>query len=225
MRTVSLAVVASLLGILAVLAQDRPPVKVETASAGPVEFLPRPTEAEKQVQEALETVVDASFAEVPIGEAVSKLSADHKVNVVLDLGALKTLNVQQPVTVNLDVQKIKLRSVLNLVCRESGLAWIVEDEVIKVTTAQAADSRLVTRTYPVADLVSTPDDLKSLKTAVEKTGTAAGWDVLGGEASAVTLDSARSLIVTQSWSGHQQVLNLLRMLREAKGLTEAAGTP
>lgn len=224
MRTVSLAVVASLLGILAVLAQDRPPVKSES-SAGPVEYLPRPTEAEKQVQAALETVVDADFSEVPISDAVSKLSADHKVNVVLDLGALKTLNVQQPVLVNLSVQKIQLRSVLNLVCRENGLAWIVEDEVIKITTAQAADSRLVTRTYPVADLIGSPEDLKSLKTAVEKTATAAAWDVLGGQASAATLDSAKSLIVTQTWSGHQQVLNLLRMLREAKELAEPAGTP
>ena len=223
MRIASLAVVASLLGILGVLAQEPPPPR--PAASSPVEYLPRPTEAEKQVQTALDAVVDASFVEVQVAEAVNQLSADHKVNVVLDLGALKALNLQQPPSVNLNVQKIKLRSVLNLLCRENGLAWIVEDEVIKVTTTQAADSRLITRTYPVADLAVSPEDMKSLKSAVEKTATAAAWDVVGGQASAATLDSARSLIVTQTWSGHEQVLNLLRMLREAKGLAEATETP
>lgn len=231
MRIALLMAVVSLFGILAVMAQEprsRPAAVVRAANSDVVEFLPRPTDAEKQIQTALESVGDATFAEVPLNEAVTQLSADHKVNVVLDMAALRALvPAPQPELpkVSLAVQKIKLRSVLNLLCKDMGLAWVVEDEVIRITTPQVADRRMLTRTYPVGDLGPTPEDMKALKSAVEKTATASAWDVYGGEASAVTLDSSRSLIVTQTWSGQEQVVRLLRMLREAKALANQTGGP
>lgn len=43
-----------------------------------------------------------------------------------------------------------------------GLCFLVEDDVLKVTLSSIAESKLVTRTYPVGDLVDSPDDCTDL---------------------------------------------------------------
>ena len=37
--------------------------------------------------------------------------------------------------------------------RDLGLTYVVQDEVLQITTPDVAEQRLVTKVYPVADLV------------------------------------------------------------------------
>ena len=57
----------------------------------------------------------------------------------------------EPVTINL--QNVTLRSALRLMLKNLQLTYIIQDEVLMITTPQDAETHLVVKVYPVADLV------------------------------------------------------------------------
>jgi hypothetical protein len=61
--------------------------------------------------------------------------------------------VQLDTPVTLKLAGVSLRSVLKLLLEPSQLTWLIEDEVMKITTATKASDRLSVRVYPVGDLV------------------------------------------------------------------------
>ena len=46
--------------------------------------------------------------------------------------------------------------------RDMELTYIIKDEVLLITTPEKAESELVTKVYPVADLVLSPDQLEQM---------------------------------------------------------------
>src|SRR5207248_6498552 len=48
---------------------------------------------------------------------------------------------------------VTLKSALKLILHDLGLAYIVRDEVLLITSKEEADTYLVTKVYPVGDLV------------------------------------------------------------------------
>ncbi len=57
-----------------------------------------------------------------------------------------------PVTIRLN-QQISLRSALNLVLAPLRLSYVIQDEVLRVTSEQTRDSNVYHKVYNVADLV------------------------------------------------------------------------
>ena len=57
----------------------------------------------------------------------------------------------EPVTINL--QNVTLRSALRLMLKRMQLTYIIKDEVLMITTPEEAESELIAKVYPVADLV------------------------------------------------------------------------
>jgi type II secretory pathway component GspD/PulD (secretin) len=51
------------------------------------------------------------------------------------------------------VEAIPLRSAMNIILKQVGLTWIIDDDVLKVTTEQGAKGKRVQKVYSVADLV------------------------------------------------------------------------
>src|SRR4029077_4314821 len=61
------------------------------------------------------------------------------------------LTPQEPMTVNL--HNIALRSALKLMLKDHKLTYIIQDEVLIITTPEQAETQLVAKVYPVADLM------------------------------------------------------------------------
>ncbi len=59
--------------------------------------------------------------------------------------------LDQPI--NLKLSGASFRSVLKLLLEPLQLTYVIEDEVMKITTATKAADKLTTRVYPVGDLV------------------------------------------------------------------------
>src|SRR6185369_12394382 len=59
--------------------------------------------------------------------------------------------LDQPITLKL--AGVTLRSVLKLLLEPVQLTYVIEDEVMKITTSAKAGEKLTTRVYPVGDLV------------------------------------------------------------------------
>jgi general secretion pathway protein D len=109
---------------------------------------------ELQIQRSLSKLVDARFNERPLGEVLDTLSKMVGVNIVPDPQGLAAEGVttDEPVSLNL-TQPISLRSALDLLLKPKGLGYVIQSEVLLVTSEQTRDRNTFANVYYVADLV------------------------------------------------------------------------
>jgi hypothetical protein len=67
--------------------------------------------------------------------------------------ALDDAGIPSDEPMNLVLSGITLRSALKILLTDLQLTYVIEDEVMKITTVDLANERLSTRVYPVGDLV------------------------------------------------------------------------
>jgi hypothetical protein len=133
------------------------------------EYFPRPTEAERQILDVLEQPVDVDFQELALEECIEKLQEQAQIDFWLDRQKLTDEGValDQPITLKLKGRR--LESILNLVLRPVQLEYLIDDDVVKITTASSASEILFTRTYPVGDIL-----------LEAKYGALGPWGAMGG---------------------------------------------
>jgi uncharacterized membrane protein YgcG len=93
---------------------------------------------------------------VPLADALDFIRDSAGVNLVVQWRALELLGIDRQTPVTLDVGGVSMKKVLRLMLADAGpgeLTYYVADNVVTVTTREAADRRLVTRVYPVQDLL------------------------------------------------------------------------
>ena len=113
-------------------------------------------EAEQRIEKALRSPLHATgleFAEVPLKEVVTALQDDYGIPIKLDQTALEEIGLSSDEVVNVTLRNITLRSALRLMLKDLQLTYIIQDEVLMITTPQKAEENLVVKVYPVADLV------------------------------------------------------------------------
>ncbi|MEM9703808.1 MAG: hypothetical protein AAF907_15320, partial [Planctomycetota bacterium] len=94
-----------------------------------------------------------------LAEALETLAGIHQITILPDRAQLDVLGLDlRDLTIDdpPNLEGVKLKSALKLLLDsidDEPLTYIVEDEVMKITTQDYADERLFTRVYPVGDLV------------------------------------------------------------------------
>ena len=194
-----------------------PPKGAANLIAAPPEFLPRPFPNELRVLNVLKEPTEVAFNDNPLEDALRYLKDLHQVEIWIDKEALSAKGIATDTQVNLSLSGISLRSVLRLMLEPLALTYVVENEVLKVTTQEAADRTVVTRTYPVGDLFATREEAEEL---VESLVCGLGLTQrakVGLKLLAVSVPSG-AIIARLSRPLHDELLQLLRDLREAKSL-------
>jgi general secretion pathway protein D len=112
------------------------------------------TPAEREIQKSLSKGVEVRFINRPLSEVMDTLGRMAGVNVYLDPQGLNAEGVttDTPVTLNL-TQPISLKSALNLMLSPLGLSYVIQNEVLRITSEQTKDSNVYAKAYYVADLV------------------------------------------------------------------------
>jgi hypothetical protein len=108
---------------------------------------------EQQILSELGQRTELSFADIPLTEAIDFLKDYHNIPIWIDEAALQEDGIDPSSPVNIDLSGVTLRSGLRLMLGILGLTYVIEDEVMKITTTTKAEEALSTRVYPVADLV------------------------------------------------------------------------
>jgi hypothetical protein len=109
--------------------------------------------AETKIREMLDKPTEVNFNEQPLEEAIRYLAEYHGIDIVTDKQALLDTGVALDQPVSLQLSGATFRSTLKLLLEPLQLTWLIEDEVMKITTAEKASEKLSVRVYPVADLV------------------------------------------------------------------------
>jgi general secretion pathway protein D len=114
----------------------------------------RMSPAELEIQKSLSKGVEVRFLNRPLAEVMDTLGRMAGVNVYLDPQGLNAEGVttDTPVTLNL-TQPISFKSALNLVLSPLGLSYVIQNEVLRITSEQTRDSNVYAKAYYVADLV------------------------------------------------------------------------
>ena len=175
--------------------------------AGP-EFLPRPSKNEQQIVDALGKPTEVAFRDNDLAGALSYLAELHQIEIWVDRVRVNS----DDVTVTLESTTVSLRSCLNLILEPHGLCYLVEDDILKVTSTEVAESKFITRTYPVGDLFSTPEEAEELLQVLE-----CGLGLHHGDEAPRSLaisTKSRALVVRQTHQVQDQLLQLLRDLRD-----------
>jgi general secretion pathway protein D len=121
---------------------------------GLLEQRTRLSPAEQEIQKSLGKPVEVKFINRPLNEVVNVLSQMTGVNIYLDPSGLHAegVTVDTPVTLDLSMP-ISLKSALNLLLEPLNLSYVIQNEVLRVTSQQTRDSNVYAKVYYVADLV------------------------------------------------------------------------
>ncbi len=148
----------------------------------------RLTERELEIQHKLKTPVLLNFRDTPLSEVLDHLAKLASVNLHLDQKGLEEEGVSSDTPVTIDLtHEISLKSALNLILEPKHLSYVIQNEVLKITSEQLRDGAVYQRTYQVADLVTPiPNFIPNGRTGLpgalaEAYGMAGGaWGGMGG---------------------------------------------
>ena len=188
--------------------------KALAAGKRPVKPLPvGENEAEMRIKASLDNETTQTFINVPLEEAVQTISRTHNIPIVVDRRALEELGLSIDVTVSIDLKNVTLRSFLRLMLRELDLTYLVKDEVLQITTIEAAEQNLVLELYVLPpNLAAKSDQVIKVITSQIVPDT---WENLGGPSSAMALDHV--LVVSTTSDVHDQTKTFLGKLIEKYG--------
>ncbi|MFP6672284.1 MAG: hypothetical protein VB857_12790 [Pirellulaceae bacterium] len=113
---------------------------------------------EEKILDALDDETVMEFADVPLKDMVDQLADRHKIPVWIDEQSLDEIGMGTDTAVNQNLRGISLRSGLNLTLGSLRLTYVIQDEVLKITTPEQADADLTSRIYPLGDLILPRDE-------------------------------------------------------------------
>ena len=188
------------------------------------------------VRQALDEQSELDFGPQPFRDVVEYLSHKHHIPIEFDEPALEQAGVGGDTTIDCSLDDLPLRSLLELVLGKLGLAYVVDDGFLLITTVEAAEESLHVQVYPVGDLV-TPDsefrspfdpaarkgaDFRELTEVITNVVAPVTWDELGGPGSITANNYARAIAISQTDEVHEQVAALLTNLRRVRDKQIAA---
>jgi hypothetical protein len=219
--------------------------KLDVIPEPSVEYFPEPTEVEKRINEALDKRATFDFVDMPLQTVVDFLmdTLDGEIEILLDNRALEDAGADAR-PVNLRAKNVPIRTALRLLLGQKDLTYLIQDEVLLITTVDKAETQLVTRTYPIGDLLADvpvmsrkgglggkPDgkaptepeqpvrfvkDYDSFIECITTTVVPQSWDEVGGPGSITEMPVSSSVVISQTPVVHDEVLQLIRALRAAK---------
>ena len=191
------------------------------------------------IERAFVSTVSVDFDKVPLKEALQRLEDQCGIPIKLDHEALEEEVIDSDHVITKKLTGISLRSVLRLMLRDLNCTYVIRDEVLWITTPEAAydtepeSPRFVLRTYPVADVVGSHDGsgnvterLNTLADLIRAYIWPTTWRHVGGPGALYVADveGANALLVLQEPEVHEEVAALLAILRKLARDT-AVGKP
>ncbi len=143
------ALLAELEGELSIPA-GQPPIARPLDAAG---------EAEQAIRAKLAAKCSLKCEEETLEDLLTRIAREHSLPLWIDRANLldEGISLESPIT--LDIGNVRLESVLNTFLEMCDLRWVIDDEVLKITTKDKAATMLVTRVYDIRDLESSKSEL------------------------------------------------------------------
>ncbi len=156
------------------------------------------------------------FRETPLKDVVTQLQDDYGIPIQIDTPALDEVGISadEPVTVKL--HNISFRSALELMLKNYNLTYVIEDEVLIITTPDAAEKDLKTCVYDVGTMVGNRGvHLDALVDAIQACVASETWAANKGGQSEIRAIGPDLLVISQTAAVHDEVRGLLAAIRKS----------
>ncbi len=118
---------------------------------------PKLTEGEKALLSALKRPMAIEFNNENFSSVIEYFQKAAGLSIIVDKQALEEANVTYDTPVTLRLPKVATRTALRRLLADLGLTYVIKEESIQVTTPARAKDMMVTRVYPIGDLIGTAD--------------------------------------------------------------------
>lgn len=209
-------------------------VFADTGSPGG-EFGLGPANAVRRIEQILDQPLKSplEYPETPLNTIAGMLSEEYELPIVFDTAALDAIAATPEVQVTINIQNVSLRSALELMLAQlEDITYVIDQEVLLITTEDEANTRLETRVYRVDDLLhpaASPaseideDRFETLLDIIVSTVESDSWEENGTGEGEIQSFQPGMFVVSQTQLVHEKVVDLLAEMRRVKGEIEAAG--
>jgi hypothetical protein len=181
--------------------------------------------AEQSIKSTLATeLTSVEVADQPLGEWIQFLSDKYHVPIQFDSKTLKDASIDpSTVPVAIQVKDIPLRSALRLVLDQHNLASFVRNDVLHITTQDAAKDVMAICLYDVGDLLLNEQAAANLIDTIVETIDQRSWQKHQGSGTIQLFDNGdvQVLVVSQNQDTQERIAALLRELRSFKQVKAA----
>ena len=168
--------------------------------------------AHARIRSALGQPVAIHVSDTPLDEVLASMQKDHGIQIRINQGALDEEGIRRNSPVSFQIEAVTLHSALTLMLRDIGLAYVVRDEVVSVTTPDDALGYVQTDAYVIGQ--DSLIDANELAAIIVRHIDPDSWSHVGGEG--VISPVAGVLVVTQSADVHLKIERLLTQLDAKK---------
>lgn len=184
------------------------------------------TKAERAILEALDSPITIDLKDAKFEDVIDFLEKKTGQSIIMDKPGLDSATVGYDTPVTVRARNVATKTVLRKVLGELGLAFVVKDETIFVTSAERAKGMLTTRTYYMGDLLGVVDarwgpwvtgaqvynNVVQLMTLITQSVEPDGWEVnqRGGFATITLHPPTMSFVVKASAEVHYSMRNRFR---------------
>ncbi len=173
----------------------------------------RPSSKEAEIREKLSKTVSVNFQKTTLNEAVDFLAQQNKVTFIVENQAFSNAGIDDMVPVDLVVSDVRLEFCLKMMLEPLGATYLVEDDVIKITTIEAADEKSFIRVYDISRLkYKTEPEVQKLVEAIKTTGNEFSWDSVGGIGQISILPNC--LVIKNTYRTHKEIEELLETIQQ-----------
>ncbi len=174
---------------------------------------------------ALEEETSFDFKAAGIPDVIDYFAEKHRVNFRVDFAAIQKIQFPNDAVYTAKMSEVSLRAALGIICRDMGLAYMIRNECLWLTTDEAAQQNPRMNTYNVGPLLTNDPAGNKLIAAIEsvlppETQTAKPLDLHAGGAPApprVMRISGGLLLVRATEPVHSEITSILiRMLEDAQ---------
>ena len=182
----------------------------------------------KKIEQALAGPLHSSgldYTDQALQDVVTQLSDEYGISIQLNKTALEEAGIGTDSQVNVTVHNVSLRSALKLMLRHVQLTWVIQDEVLMITTKEDAEKDLDTCVYNVQGLVdeADPKSVKALMDVIYGCLRTDTWAANGGGQAEIRPLPSGLIVVSQTPAVHEELgalLTKIRKMREKVPLTK-----
>jgi hypothetical protein len=187
-----------------------------------------PAEAERRIDAVLAKPLRSplDFIEVPLSAVLTAISEEYDIPIQFDATALEAVAQSPETEVSITISNVSLGTALDLMLRNvSDVSYLIDNEVLLITTEDEVQSRPEVRVYRVDDLVRfdrgefqgqvDSERVQALRRIIVTNVDKHSWSDNKTGTGEVCIFASDLLVVTQTRRVHDQIEDVLTKLRDA----------
>jgi hypothetical protein len=173
----------------------------------------------RKIEKALATPLHQTgldYADQPLEDITTQLADEYGIPVQINKAALEEAGISTDTRINISIHNVSLRSALRLMLKPSQLTYVIENEVLSITTKEDAESELKLCVYDVRRLAGDKGDLSPLIDTISSCVAKDTWAKNGRGSAEIRSPKPGLLVITQTQAVHNYIRNLLKTLDEMR---------